>query len=67
MISTILGPATILLMMAGAFNAVMRISLWQSYLLSIGPAACYLIICFLTKAQVRDKHYCIYTPAMEFV
>ncbi|KAK7477686.1 hypothetical protein BaRGS_00031070 [Batillaria attramentaria] len=31
MISTILGPATILLMMAGAFNAVMRISLWQSY------------------------------------
>ena len=53
MISTILGPATILLMMAGAFNAVMRISLWQSYVLSIGPAVLYLIVCFLTKAQLQ--------------
>ncbi|KAK7116523.1 hypothetical protein V1264_002190 [Littorina saxatilis] len=53
MISTILGPATILLMMAGAFNAVMRISLWQSYVLSIGPAALYLVVCFMTKPQLQ--------------
>ncbi|XP_076444026.1 chitin synthase chs-2-like [Babylonia areolata] len=53
MISTVLGPSTILLMMAGAFNAVMRISLWQSYVLSIGPIAVYLVVCFLTKPQVQ--------------
>lgn len=53
MISTILGPATILLMMAGAFNAVMRITLWQSYLLSIAPAAMFLILCFLSKTDIQ--------------
>lgn len=53
MISTILGPATILLMMAGAFNAVMRISLWQSYVLSLAPAALFLAICFISKAEVQ--------------
>eukprot|EP00106_Octopus_bimaculoides_P003471 XP_014770913.1 PREDICTED: uncharacterized protein LOC106869619 [Octopus bimaculoides] len=51
MLSTTLGPATVLLMMAGAFNAVLKTSLWQSYLLAIGPAVFYLILCFILKSE----------------
>ncbi|XP_050401399.1 chitin synthase chs-2 isoform X2 [Patella vulgata] len=53
MLSTILGPATVLLMMAGAFNAVIRTSLWQSYLLAVGPSVLYLIVCFVGKSETQ--------------
>ncbi|ESP01302.1 hypothetical protein LOTGIDRAFT_111741, partial [Lottia gigantea] len=53
MLSTILGPATVLLMMAGAFNAVIRTSLWQSYLLAVGPSVLYLIVCFIAKSETQ--------------
>ena len=53
MLSTTLGPATVLLMMAGAFNAVIHTSLWQSYLLAVGPAAVYLIMCFILKSDYQ--------------
>ncbi|XP_067667763.1 chitin synthase chs-2-like [Haliotis asinina] len=53
MLSTILGPATVLLMMAGAFNAVMRTSLWQSYILAVAPSVLYLIICFIAKGSMQ--------------
>ncbi|CAL1526679.1 unnamed protein product [Lymnaea stagnalis] len=53
MLSTVLGPATILLMMAGAINPVLNISLWQSYLIIVGPIATYLVLCFITKSQTQ--------------
>lgn len=53
MLSTILGPATVLLMMAGAFNAVIKTSLWQSYLLAVGPSVLYLILCFILKPDIQ--------------
>ncbi|XP_012941255.1 chitin synthase chs-2 [Aplysia californica] len=53
MLSTVLGPATIMLMMAGAINPVLSISLWQSYMLVVGPVALYLILCFITKSETQ--------------
>ena len=53
MLSTILGPATVLLMMAGAFNAVIRTSLWQSYLLAVGPTVMFLLCCFVCKVETQ--------------
>lgn len=53
MLSTTLGPATVLLMMAGAFNAVMHTSLWQSYLLAVGPTVVYLVMCFILKSDYQ--------------
>ncbi|XP_064608019.1 chitin synthase chs-2-like isoform X3 [Liolophura sinensis] len=53
MLSTVLGPATVLLMMAGAYNAVMKISLWQSYLLSVIPSIFFLVLCFVIKGEVQ--------------
>ncbi|GFO13532.1 chitin synthase [Plakobranchus ocellatus] len=53
MLSTVLGPATILLMMAGAVNPVLNISLWQSYLLVVGPIAVFLVLCFITESNFQ--------------
>ncbi|XP_055864361.1 chitin synthase chs-2-like isoform X1 [Biomphalaria glabrata] len=53
MLSTVLGPATVLLMMAGAINPVFKITLWQSYMLIVGPVALYLILCFITKSDTQ--------------
>ena len=52
-ISTVLGPATVLMMIAGAFNSVLGTNLWQSYVLAVGPAAFYILICFTTKANTQ--------------
>ena len=53
LVSTILGPATILLMMAGAFMVVFKTTIVQSYLISIIPALGFIFICFKTKPAVQ--------------
>lgn len=55
MVSTVLGPATVLLMITGAFNACLGTSLWQSFSLSVGPAIFYLLLCYIstTDFQIR--------------
>lgn len=55
MVSTVLGPATVLLMITGAFNACLGTSLWQSFSLSVGPAIMYLLLCYIstTDFQIR--------------
>ncbi|CAG5126787.1 unnamed protein product, partial [Candidula unifasciata] len=53
MLSTVLGPATILLMMAGAINPVLSIDLYQAYLIIVGPIAIYLVLCFITKSETQ--------------
>ena len=53
MASTILGPATIVLAIASAFEQVLVIELWQAYLLSIGPCVFYIVICFKTKTNTQ--------------
>lgn len=55
MVSTVLGPATVLLMITGAFNACLGTSLWQSFSLSVGPAVMYLLLCYIstTDFQIR--------------
>jgi hypothetical protein len=36
MVSTILGPATVLMMIAGAFNAVFGTNLYESFSMAVG-------------------------------
>ncbi|GFO49740.1 chitin synthase, partial [Plakobranchus ocellatus] len=52
-VSTLLGPATVLLMMAGAYQVVFKITVFQSYLLSILPAVGYLLLCMLAKPSTQ--------------
>ena len=55
MVSTVLGPATVLLMITGAFNACLGTSLWQSFLLSVVPAFIYLVLCYITVTDFQIR------------
>lgn len=48
--SSILGPATVLLMTAGAYHTVFRVSLYWSYTLAIIPPAAFIFVCILMKS-----------------
>ncbi|KAL5010121.1 hypothetical protein ScPMuIL_012426 [Solemya velum] len=49
MVSTVIGPSTVLMMIAGAIMTVFNVGLLESYLISSAPAVFYSIICFTTK------------------
>ncbi len=55
MVSTVLGPATVLLMITGAYNACLGTSLWQSFVLAVGPAFLYLVLCYITTTDFQIK------------
>ncbi|XP_063435710.1 chitin synthase chs-2-like [Mytilus trossulus] len=43
--SSLLGLGTVTLMITGSFNAVLKITLFQSYVVAVTPVAVYAIIC----------------------
>ena len=53
LVSTVLGPATILLMMAGAFTVVFKTTVVESYLMAILPAIAFILICFYAKPSTQ--------------
>ena len=53
MVTMILGPSTIILAIATAFQSVLDTTLWQSYLLSLAPVCFYLVICFKCKTSTQ--------------
>ena len=55
MVSTVLGPATVLLMITGAYNACLGTSLWQSFLLAVLPAFGYLVLCYITTTDFQIR------------
>lgn len=59
MVSTILGPATILLMIIGSLNVVLNIGIGWAYLLGLAPPVFYIIICLYTKTTIQ-----LYTGAI---
>ncbi|XP_071105031.1 chitin synthase chs-2-like [Haliotis cracherodii] len=53
LVSTILGPATVLLMMAGAYSVVFKTSILQSHVISLIPAVLYILVCLYTKSHTQ--------------
>ncbi|XP_061190013.1 chitin synthase chs-1-like [Saccostrea echinata] len=53
MVATLIGPATILMMIAGAFVAVFGVNLMMSYIASLLPAIAYFIICLTFRLNVQ--------------
>ncbi|XP_045215162.2 chitin synthase chs-2-like [Mercenaria mercenaria] len=53
MISTILGPATILLMLAGAFVVVFKLTVLESYCLALIPAIFFIVVCIYAKPNTQ--------------
>jgi hypothetical protein len=55
MVSTVLGPSTIVITVASAFQEVLALQkmLWVAYTLAIAPPIIYLAICFLSKPKTQ--------------
>lgn len=53
LVSTILGPATVLLMMAGAFTVVCKTTVLESYAISLVPAIALIIVCMYAKPSAQ--------------
>ena len=53
LVSTILGPATILFMMAGAYTIVFKTTVIESFLIGIVPALGFIFICFYAKPATQ--------------
>ncbi|XP_027030378.2 chitin synthase 1 [Tachysurus fulvidraco] len=51
--SSILGPASVTLMVAGAFQFVFRIEGTLSIIISVIPPVVYMLICFFTKSNFQ--------------
>jgi len=53
MVSTILGPATVLLMLAGAFTVVFKTSVLASYCIALLPAIAFIAVCICAKPDTQ--------------
>nr|AOE23678.1 chitin synthase A [Phthorimaea operculella] len=50
---TILGPATIFLMLVGAFVAAFRIDNWTSFEYNLYPILFFMFVCFTMKSEIQ--------------
>ena len=53
LVATVLGPATVILAIATAFETVMSLRKWQSFTMTLLPVAFHLIISFTTKSKTQ--------------
>nr|KAG5696125.1 hypothetical protein BaRGS_026484 [Batillaria attramentaria] len=57
MVATILGPGTVLMMIAGAIEIVFGTSLIWSYVIACAPAAVFLVVCLKCKTNIQLTFY----------
>ncbi|XP_070177240.1 uncharacterized protein [Littorina saxatilis] len=53
MSSSILAPGLVVYMIAGSYNAVLELGLWESYFLSVGPVFLYVVLCLKAKTETQ--------------
>ncbi|ESO85384.1 hypothetical protein LOTGIDRAFT_154879 [Lottia gigantea] len=53
MLSTVLGPATVLMMISGAFKDIFELDILLAYALSLIPAAAFVVICLVCKSKTQ--------------
>lgn len=53
MVSTIIGPATILMLIAGAFVTVFELNMVNAYIASVIPGVLFFIICLVCSTKVQ--------------
>lgn len=53
MVSTIIGPATILMLIAGAFVTVFDVSIVDGYIASVIPGVLFFVICLVCSTKVQ--------------
>ncbi|XP_076437341.1 uncharacterized protein LOC143276616 isoform X2 [Babylonia areolata] len=53
MVATLLGPGTVLMMIAGAIGQVFKVDLVWSYVIAVVPAVIYLFVCLYCKTNIQ--------------
>ena len=53
MVSTIIGPSTVLMMIAGALLTVFNLDLYVSYAISLAPAVFYFFLCLTVRQKIQ--------------
>ncbi|XP_045209891.2 chitin synthase chs-2-like [Mercenaria mercenaria] len=67
LMSTIVGPATVLMMIAGANMVVFKVTLIWGYVIALAPAVFYFIICFYVKSETQIQIAEVLTGLYSFV
>ncbi|XP_071156753.1 chitin synthase chs-2-like [Mytilus edulis] len=53
MVSTLIGPSTVIMMIAGSYLTVFKLDLLTSYAIALTPAFVYTILCFTVKTKYQ--------------
>ncbi|XP_046559999.1 uncharacterized protein LOC124269013 [Haliotis rubra] len=53
MASSIVAPGTVVFMIAGSYNAVLGVNMWQGYLMSVLPVLAYILLCLKAKTSTQ--------------
>ncbi|XP_060583228.1 chitin synthase chs-1-like [Ruditapes philippinarum] len=67
LLSTIVGPATVLMMIAGANMVVFKVTVIWGYVIALAPAIFFFILCFYVKAKTQVQVAEILTALYAFV
>ncbi|XP_053372898.1 uncharacterized protein LOC123560715 [Mercenaria mercenaria] len=67
LMSTIVGPATVLMMIAGANMVVFKVTVIWGYVIALAPAVFYFIICFYVKSKTQIQIAEVLTGLYSFV
>lgn len=67
LLSTIVGPATVLMMIAGANVVVFKVTVIWGYVIALAPAIFFFILCFYVKANTQVQVAEIFTALYAFV
>ena len=69
--ASVLGPGTVLMMIAGSYNSVLGTNLWHSNILAVEPIIFFVIVCFTTQPNthvlVAQLMSAVYTVIMTVV
>ncbi|KAL4229437.1 chitin synthase I [Mactra antiquata] len=67
LLSTVVGPATVLMMIATANTVVFKVSIIWGYVIALAPAVFYFIVCFYVKPKVQIQVAEVLTGLYAFV
>ena len=54
-VASLLGPSTIMLMVADTLNVSFDFNIWPAYIVAVAPAALFAIVCFKCKNDTQIK------------
>lgn len=67
MVSTMIGPATVMMMIAAALNSVFSLDIPISYILVLIPNALYTVLCFYASTKTQINVACLLTAIYSFI